>query len=90
MTASLLRVEIKSRDAFWRDALLVEWEHQYPERPLTREASGSCLIEINWLDDLQRVAGDCFATIVVAPADPGRRSWFRQFLPTPPSTDKLS
>jgi hypothetical protein len=76
-----MRIEIKSREEFWRDAVIVEWEHQYPQRKLVKEASGSFLIENDWLDDLNRIAGDCFSTIVVAPMDPSRRSWFRQFLP---------
>lgn len=77
----MMRIEIKSREEFWRDAVIVEWEHQYPQRKLVKEASGSFLIENDWLDDLNRIAGDCFSTIVVAPMDPSRRSWFRQFLP---------
>jgi hypothetical protein len=77
----MMRIEIKSREEFWRDAVIVEWEHQYPQRKLVKEASGSFLIENDWLDDLNRIAGDCFSTIVVAPTDPSRRSWFRQFLP---------
>jgi hypothetical protein len=48
---------------------------------LIKEASGAFLIENDWLDDLKRIAGDCFSTIVVAPMDPSRRSLFRQFLP---------
>jgi hypothetical protein len=76
----MIRVEINGRDAFWRDAVIVEWEHQHPARKLTKEASGSFVIESDWLDDLKRIAGDCFSTVVVAPADPSRRSWFRQFL----------
>ena len=77
----MMRIEIKSRDDFWRDAVIVEWESQYPQRKLVKEGSGSFLIENVWLDDLKRIAGDCFSTIVVAPIDPSRRSWFRQFLP---------
>jgi hypothetical protein len=76
-----MRIEIESRDDFWRDALIVEWESQYPQRTLIKEVSGSYVIENDWLDDLKRIAGDCFSTIVVAPMDPSRRSWFRQFLP---------
>lgn len=77
----MIRVEIKSRDDFWRDAVIVEWEHQFPKRTMVKEASGSFLIENDWLDDLKRITGDCFSTVVEAPVDPSRRSWFRQFLP---------
>jgi hypothetical protein len=76
----MIRIEINGRDDFWRDAVIVEWEHQYPQRTLIKEASGSFLIENDWLDDLKRIAGDCFSSIVVAPMDPSRRSLFRQFL----------
>jgi hypothetical protein len=77
----MMRVEINGRDAFWRDAVIVEWEHQYPQRALVKESSGSFVIEKDWLDDLKRIAGDCFSTVVVAPIDPSRRSWFQQFFP---------
>lgn len=76
----MMRIEINGRDAFWRDAVIIEWEHQHPQRTLNKEASGSFVIEDDWLDDLTRIAGDCFSTVVVAPADPSRRSWFQQFL----------
>lgn len=77
----MIRIEINGRDAFWRDAVIIEWEHQHPQRTLIKEASGSYVIENDWLDDLKRIAGDCFSTIVVAPMDPSRRSWFHQFFP---------
>ena len=77
----MIRIEINGRDEFWRDAVIVEWEHQYAQRTLIKEAAGSFLIENDWLDDLKRIAEDCFSTIVVAPMDPSRRLLFRQFLP---------
>ena len=77
-----MRVEIIGKDDFWRDAVLVEWEHQHPERKLVQEPGGSYLIQNDWFDDLNRIAADCFSTLVLAPADPGRRSWFRQFFPS--------
>ena len=76
----MIRVEINGRDAFWREAVIVEWEHQHPARKLTKEANGSFVIESDWLVDLKRIAGDCFSTVIVAPVDPSRRSWFRRFL----------
>jgi len=77
----MMRIEINGRDAFWLNAVIVEWEHQYPQRTLIKEASGFFIIENDWLEDLKRIAGACFSTVVVAPMDPSRRSLFRQFLP---------
>ncbi|HEY3026713.1 MAG TPA: hypothetical protein VGJ55_11235 [Pyrinomonadaceae bacterium] len=79
---SQIRIEIVGRDAFWRGAVIVEWEHQHPEQKLIEETSGAYLIEVDWLEDLKCIAGDCFSRIVVAPADPSRRLWFRRFLPS--------
>jgi hypothetical protein len=73
-----LRVELASRDAFWRNAVMVEWTHQFPDRQLVVEDAGTLLIEERWLDDLSRVAGKCFSTVRHAPADPGRRQLFRR------------
>ena len=75
-----MRIEIKGRDEFWRDAVITEWEHQYPQRRLIKEADDSFSIETAWLDDLKRIAGDCFSKIMVAPLDRSRRSWLRRFL----------
>jgi hypothetical protein len=77
----MMRIEIKGRDQFWRDAVITEWEDRHPYRTLIKEADGSFLIENDWLNDLERIAGDCFSKIMVAPLDPSRRSWFRQFIP---------
>lgn len=77
-----IRIEIKARDEFWGKAVLVEWEDQYPERKLDSEANSRyLLIEAGWLNDLKRVAGDCFCEVVVAPADPSRRAMFSRFMP---------
>ncbi len=76
-----IRIEIVARDAFWRNAVLVVWECNHPERKLTSEAKGSYLIQPDWLEDLKVVAAECFSKIVVAPSDPSRRSWFRMLLP---------
>ena len=62
--------------------MLVEWAEQYPERRLNAEPNSRyLLIEASWLDDLKRIAGDCFSEVVVAPANPGRRSWLSNFIP---------
>ncbi len=76
-----IRVEISGRDAFWQKAVLVEWEHQFPTRTLMLETDNSCLIDPEWLEDLRRVASQCFSKVIVAPKDPSRRLWFRRLLP---------
>lgn len=76
-----IRVEISGRDAFWQKAVLVEWAHQFPDRELIAEADKSLLIKPDWLDDLRRVADQCFSKVIVAPKDPSRRLWFRRLLP---------
>jgi len=82
MRNSQIRIEIVGRDEFWSNAVLVEWKHQYPERELITQADHSCVIPADWLGELNRIAADCYAKIVVAPLDPSRRSWIRQFLPS--------
>ena len=77
-----IRIEIIGRDTFWRDAVLVEWAHQFPNRELVAQTSVYYLIESEWLKDLERVADGCFSRVVVAPEDVGRRLWLRQFIPS--------
>ncbi|HEY2974002.1 MAG TPA: hypothetical protein VGJ48_15920 [Pyrinomonadaceae bacterium] len=77
-----IRIEIIGRDTFWRDAVLVEWAHQFPNRELVAQTSVYYLIESEWLNDLERVADGCFSRVVVAPEDLGRRLWLRQFIPS--------
>ena len=76
-----IRVEIVGRDEFWNMAVLVEWEHRYPDRKLVSEANHWYLVDTEWLDSLKDVAADCNAKVVVGPKDPSRRSWFRRLLP---------
>ena len=71
-----IRIELTSRNDFWRNAFFVEWNHQYPERSIETNASGLTVSD-EWLQDLERVAGQCFSTVREAPADPGRRQIFR-------------
>jgi len=73
-----IRVEIVGRNEFWRNAVFVEWDYQFPERKLEPEAEGFYLIEEDWLEDLQRVAAQCFSRALTAPEDPGRRRLFRK------------
>jgi hypothetical protein len=74
------RVEIIGRNEFWRDAVFVEWDYQFPERKLEPEEGNFYLIEEDWLDDLRRVAAQCFSRVLLAPQDPGRRKLFRKLL----------
>ncbi len=75
-----IRVEIIGRNEFWRDAVFVEWEYQFPDRKLEPEEGRFHLIGQEWLDDLQRVAAQCFSQVLLAPQDPGRRQLFRRLL----------
>jgi len=77
---SHIRVEIIGRNEFWRNAVFVEWEYQYPARKLAPEAPGYYLIPADWLADLQRVANQCFSEVLLAPSDPGRRRLFRRLI----------
>ena len=79
--ATRKRVEIIGRDNFWQKAVMVEWEHQFPDRKLNSETDGSYMIELEWLGDLEQVAKQCFSKVVLAPDDPSRRLWFRRFVP---------
>jgi hypothetical protein len=76
-----LRVEIAARNEFWRRAVMVEWEAQFPDRPLIAAAGGYYLIAAEWLEDLQRVASQCLSQVVLAPEEPERRRWLRRFFP---------
>jgi hypothetical protein len=73
-----IRVEIVSRDAYWRKPVMVEWEYQYPGRAVVAEGENAYLIDEEWFDDFQRVATRCFSRVVHAPADPSRRQLFRR------------
>lgn len=80
-----VRVEVRARNDFWRKAIRVEWEHQFPDRELEETADGYYLLRVDWVADFQAVAKQCLSEAVVAPADPSRRLWFRRFVPrTPP------
>ncbi|HZN10383.1 MAG TPA: hypothetical protein VFC61_01830 [Blastocatellia bacterium] len=79
--ASRIRVEITGRNEFWRNAVMVEWEHQFPGRRLEADSPGFYLVEPAWLDDLRRVAGQCFSRVLLAPDDLGRRQLFRRLFP---------
>jgi len=76
-----LKIEIASKDDFWRNAVSLEWSTRFPQRQLAAVGTGLYSIDIRWLDDLQDVALECNSTVIVAPSDPTRRSLFTQFLP---------
>jgi hypothetical protein len=71
-----IRIEIKPKDDFWRRAFHVEWEYQFPDRPLAQDGTGSFVADGDWLEDLERVGKQTLCTIVRAPANPQRRAWF--------------
>jgi hypothetical protein len=73
-----IRVEIIGRNEFWRKAVFVEWEYQFPDRKLEPDSPGFHLADDDWLDDLQKVAAQCFSRVLLAPSDPGRRRLFRK------------
>jgi hypothetical protein len=81
MVVMKLRVEIVGRDKFWEKAVWVEWAHQFPGREVVHESGPFYLIEPEWLADMERVARECQSRAVVAPANVGRRLWFRRLLP---------
>src|SRR5436309_57925 len=60
-----LRVEIKGRNEYWRRAVMVEWEHHFPQRKLIAEDESYYLIEAAWLEDLRRVASECFSEVLI-------------------------
>jgi hypothetical protein len=73
-----IRVEIVGRNEFWRNAVFVEWEYQFPQCKLEPDGKGFYLIPEDWLGDLRRVAGQCFSQVLLAPQDPDRRHLFRK------------
>jgi hypothetical protein len=75
-----VRVEIVSRNAYWRNAVAVEWASRFPERPLAIDATGHCAVDREWVEELELVAASCFSRVAPAPADPGRRRLFRRLL----------
>ena len=76
-----IRVEVKARNDFWRNAISVEWDYQFPERKLEEDENKFFLIEEEWYEDFRRVAEQCLSKTTVAPDDPSRRQLFRRLLP---------
>jgi len=75
-----IKVEIVARDNFWSKAVMVEWAHQFPDRPLAAGVAGLYTIEHDWLPDLERISQQCFAKVLVAPEIPSRLSWLRRMV----------
>jgi NADPH-dependent glutamate synthase beta subunit-like oxidoreductase len=76
-----IRIEVISRNEFWRNAFNVEWNHQFPDRVLTEDNDGFLRVRREWFDDLEQVAKQCFSTIRHPPDRPDRRRLFRSLFP---------
>src|SRR6185369_15308988 len=70
-----IKVEIIGKDSFWERAFHVEWESQFSNRKLATDGEKRFLADADWLTDLERVAGETFCTIRLAPQNPRRREW---------------
>ena len=73
--AGRVRIEIRGKSEFWGRAFHVEWEDQFRGRELVSDGEGFFLVDQEWLDDLQSVAGQTFCKVILAPQSPGRRQW---------------
>jgi len=82
MQQNEVRIEIISRNDFWKNAFKVEWEYQFPDRVLVATEDGYFSAERAWLDDLERVARQCFSTVRLPPDSPDRRRLFRRLFPS--------
>jgi hypothetical protein len=73
-----IRVKIKGKDEYWSRAFHVEWEDQFPDRSIIDEGYSFYMIDPSWLEDVKRVAAQCFCEVMRAPDNPQRRrliSW---------------
>lgn len=75
-----IKVEITGRDEFWQRAFHVEWEHQFPNRTLRATDGGQFLVKPEWLKDLERVAGETFCRVLLAPDNRRRREWLSSII----------
>jgi hypothetical protein len=81
MSHEEIRIEVISRNEFWRNAFNVEWNYQFPDRVLTEDNDGYVQVRREWFADLERVAEQCFCTVRHPPAQPDRRRLFRSLFP---------
>jgi hypothetical protein len=81
MSYEEIRIEVTSRNEFWRNAFNVEWNYQFPDRVLTEDSDGYLRVQREWFADLEQVAKQCFSTIRQPPARPDRRRLFRSLFP---------
>ena len=83
--AQQIRIEIKGKDEFWGRAFHVEWESQFPDRPLISEGAGYYIAaDPAWLADLERVGRETFCRVTRAPDNPKRRQWINSLFPNRP------
>ena len=75
-----IKVEITGKDDFWERAFQVEWEYQFPDRKLNSDGAGRFVANLEWLDDLEKVGGQTFCTILRAPENPRRREWMSSLI----------
>lgn len=76
-----VRVEIKGKDEFWARAFHVEWKYQFPDRKLVCEGANRYIAQLEWLNELERVAAQTFCKVVRAPENPPRRRWMNSLIP---------
>ena len=82
MPTDEIRIEITSRNDFWKNAFKVEWEYQFPDRVLSEDDDGYFTARSDWLVDLERVAKQCFSIVRRPPESPDRRRLFRRLFPS--------
>jgi hypothetical protein len=75
-----VRIEIEPKDEFWGRAFHVEWEHQFPDRKLTRDGANHFFAELEWLGDLEAVGAQTFCGVARAPDNPRRRKWMSSLI----------
>jgi hypothetical protein len=75
-----IRIEIRGRDGFWRQAFNVEWSDRFPDRILVADASGCFLVDPDWFEDIKRVASQVFCEVRRAPDNPMRRRWISSLI----------
>jgi len=75
-----IRIEITGKDEFWSRAFHVEWQYQFADRKLIRDGAGHYFAELEWMDDIERVAAETFCRVARAPENPRRRKWLSSII----------